>query len=394
MRDDICLVLASLTCFYWALSHLVLLARALLPRFGAVVRYGRRSVVATTATDRVASSKQPLGGGDVGSGGNLWVGTTCRWFVRRLIVPLESCFLCRVKVSRKNSFCAFYVTGVVVTVFILEGANGFQCVHNEAAEGACPPRVSSFTSRNTRPLVAFLVHCIIRLLECLFLHRFSGGQSDYVTCFAAVAGCTFYVFASYSSGAVVLCGSQFKQGPDEYNGPDVALRPFAVTCAVDVLFFVHIALQVTQVYHHQILAMLRKGHASCRDSHKGRVRGTVTLYRFPRAGLFRFVQEPHYTCEIAMYAINLVSVWLLTCPEGSLFPSLMGTSSEIDGSSSMAQRLLQMGCLAALGVLSFSLINLGITACEHRRFWKRVNEERDKRDQEPVPKWNLIYGVW
>ncbi|CAD2215458.1 hypothetical protein AGDE_13152 [Angomonas deanei] len=43
----------------------------------------------------------------------------------------------------------------------------------------------------------FLLHCLIRLLECFLVHRFRPSEEDRVSLLAAVAGITFYVVASF-----------------------------------------------------------------------------------------------------------------------------------------------------------------------------------------------------
>ncbi|CBH17120.1 hypothetical protein, conserved [Trypanosoma brucei gambiense DAL972] len=416
-----CPAVAVLTCFYWVASHLVLLLRVALPRFSVIVRYGGRCVTPEGICGGFASwiqSSRDYAKRTVG----MWKSERLSRAVFHCTAILEGSILCRIRVSRKLSFCAFYVAGIVSIVLILILMDGGYCSPivegmTVYSDGLNHSAVAFLVSYAGRPLLAFLMHCTVRLLECLFLHRFRGGSDDCVTGFAAVAGCSFYVFASCSSGVILPCTERSPLvigGQRVVNGMTEA-SPFFPTfaLAVDALFVLHMVFQATQVYHHWVLAELRrkpdgtsvpKGeHCSvgrCKTtpkgvSEEGRIGdGSAVLYHFPRIALFKYVQEPHYACEVAMYAVNAISICLIvynrSLPSG-------GTGREIGDEFSVGSEvvpLLCATCLPPLGVLFFSLFNLAITAREHRRFWECVNARRGDGERELIPKWDLFYGVW
>jgi hypothetical protein len=120
-------------------------------------------------------------------------------------------------------------------------------------------------------LATLLLHFFKRVLEVLFLHRYSG-PIDLLT----VAFITFF----YSLAA----------------GGDAYLNALTIP-AIDALFVCGIILFIIgewfNYYHHRLLADLRRGTAA---------------YRIPYGGWFKYVSAPHYLAElIAWLGMALMS---------------------------------------------------------------------------------------
>lgn len=153
------------------------------------------------------------------------------------------------------------------------------------------------------PLIAFGLHCFVRLLECVVLQRFRTG--DTITLFALLAGCSFYIFGAWSSHLGLLqawreqaataslqsLGLLLPENPKEGDSvqrltsflrerkaaagpldgrqqlPGVLgtmekvsyLFPLPVPQAILFLFFIlHLTGQLFQAVHHDVLAALRR----------------------------------------------------------------------------------------------------------------------------------------
>ncbi|KAF8283569.1 hypothetical protein TcBrA4_0058230 [Trypanosoma cruzi] len=408
MHQSTCVLLLFGACTYWVMALLVLLLRVLEPHLRNMARYGGRHAVAAAT---VNGNKNNVGDGvqKCVSAGHKAMGdstTHGSWFWKAITVAvgaLESSILCRVRLSRKRSFSAFYVTGIVSSFLIWQ-------LHSRPLP-VFTMRVLSIDALNyyeALPLVAFFIHCAVRLWECQCVHCFRGGPRDTVTLFAALAGCSFYVIAAISSSPIVCCVTQtllFVGDVPHFPRSVEESRSFIyfLTAAV-VSFFFHLFLQSLQMFHHGILARMRdkstplsnsfdvtvsgrKQHSH--DAHYGVeacVEKSGFFYRFPNAYLFKYVMEPHYTCEILMYVLNAVSMW--ACISRGA-PPIMAVWQSKGVQSTL---LLAMSYATPLGVLLFSLFNLAITASEHRLFWNQLNEKRERKEQ--IPPWNLFYRVW
>ncbi|KEG09371.1 hypothetical protein DQ04_05331010 [Trypanosoma grayi] len=408
-------LLACLTCAYWTASLLILALRVGEPRFGSLARYGGRYVAAPAARNS-EKTHFPRRGVALMRQTHCW--RWSRMCVAGVVAFLERSSLCRVQVSRKYSFCAFYLTGIVSSLLLLYVDSGPLCVAASTSSAAANAGLTvndALGHYKSLPLIAFLIHCVVRFWECLCVHRFRGGPHDRVTLFAAAAGCSFYIFAASSSSLVVLhtlraalvCRREV--GASELPG-GIHRSSSAVAPAAVVLFLLHLLLQWVQSLHHRMLAKLRGGPAGPRGGAAATsqqslvgVRGgdardaadalgsssSSSTYCFPRTGLFAYVLEPHYACEIAMYVVNALSIWALVSPADALHVVLAAT---LQWEGYRYVLLLVTCCTAPLGVLLFSLCNLAITASEHRRFWNCVNDEQEGKIH--VPRWNLFYHVW
>ncbi|KAG8346272.1 hypothetical protein TRVL_02904 [Trypanosoma vivax] len=436
MRSDMYSFLATLTCFYWMASFCVLCLRIAVPRFSGLVRYGGRCIPGAGGGQKGKghpSSERPVS----------YLGC----LVRVAVCVLERSVCCQFRVSRKNSFCAFYITGIVSALVLLLSAccssNGVEwntlflrvenvldsgassgaadTSHNNASCSVCILLLGCQNCYELLPLVAFLVHCTVRLWECLHVHHFRGGPADSVTLFAALAGCSFYVFAACSSSSLLFhaCAPDFIRLRWRSNGLGTKWSPgllLSLPLLIGLLFWLHLALQVVQVFHHRVLAGLRErtraaaraadcqqGDVCCRAFLKENKHAsescagggaalslTEAQYHFPYVYLFRYVSEPHYTCEIMMYAVNLTSITLSLLLDSNTAFNIEW--EELRGVCETVPSWAHYG--APLGVLVFSLFNLAITACEHRRFWNFINSERAKTEQERLPRWNLFCFLW
>ncbi|ORC91746.1 uncharacterized protein TM35_000053420 [Trypanosoma theileri] len=421
---------ALLTCVYWLASLFVLLLRIGDPHFRSMAQYGGRQTSSSSTSLAVSSSGKQLTSNIVKEENkfsyfmnyikNTWILRRIRENVTTILIWLEGSFLGQMRVSRKYSFCAFYITGIVssLTLLFLEYFQLY--LSSIIISTSCSEQVLKNTlwPYDLLPLVAFLIHCTVRLWECLFVHRFRNGKGDSVTLFAAFAGCSFYVFAANSSSAIIFRAVQIEWlSSHECKGFELSgnVYDFKFSVMIIVICFVlHLILQGVQVLHHRILAKLRNESSTLIKSHEKNVimkhekvihnkdmlnqerKGTSgSMYHFPYTSLFVYVLEPHYTCEIVMYLVNTISIWSLLYPST---PLLLMTACEGEGDCHVSLMLLLvfisllLNYVAPLGVLLFSLCNLAITASEHRRFWNHVNREREKKEQ--LPRWDLFYLLW
>ncbi|RNF02611.1 oxidoreductase [Trypanosoma rangeli] len=421
MHQLTCVLLVCVTCMYWAMAMLILLLRVVDPHMRSVARYGARYGMGSAAADDINNN------GSAAAGTRTAVYTSCKarenptdyrgWLwnsVAFAVNALESSILCRVRVSRKCGFCVFYLTGMVSSLLLWQ----LCIIPFHTTTNTLDTRFSTFmpggllrdaaVCYGLLPLVAFFMHCAVRLWECLYVHRFRGGPQDTVTLFAALAGCSFYVFAVISSSPVVCRVAHAVASnpavPRPLGGVDESHFSPVVPVTTVVAFFLHLFLQGLQGLHHGILARMRDAPAPSSNSfeapvldgkqHAYEVRHSVEastetssfFYRFPNTSLFAYVLEPHYTCEILMYAVNAVSLWTL------IFNDTAPILTVWQSRGVYCALLLATSYAASLGVVLFSLFNLAITSSEHRRFWSQLNEKREPKER--VPPWNLFYRVW
>lgn len=124
----------------------------------------------------------------------------------------------------------------------------------------------------------------------------------------------------------------------------------------------------------------------------------VWHYHYPFRSLFQVVLEPHYLCEILLYLIQLTGIivvflysvfppaaykkhsqlvpWIAVASKGE---SLHPKEEEVKGvawptRALLAVLLMQASC--SLGASCFTIINLAVTAEEHRSFWEDLNAKR------------------
>ncbi|KAH9586459.1 hypothetical protein LSM04_003727 [Trypanosoma melophagium] len=428
---------ALLTCVYWLASLFVLLLRLSDPQFRNMARYGGRYTTVSLLPLTVASTTGQSTTKNNNNNNNTvnlknrfsycmnciektWILQWIRTNIAVVLVLLERSFLCQVRVSRKYSFCAFYITGAISSLVLLS-LQYFEFSLNNITSTFCFEQVlknNTLWKYDSLPLVAFLIHCTVRLWECLCVHRFRTGKVDSVTLFAALAGCSFYVFAANSSSVVVFRAVQIAS-LSSYDckrfrlSSSVHYITFPATIVV-ICFILHLLLQGLQVFHHGILAKLRGESSTSNRSHgksvitkhqkvindkdtfnQEKLGTSGSNYHFPYTSLFVYVLEPHYTCEIVMYLVNAISIWSLLYPTTSL---LLMTGCEEEGNCHVSQKLLfvfisiLLNYVAPLGVLLFTLFNLAITASDHRCFWNHVNGEREEKEQ--IPRWDLFYRLW
>lgn len=390
-----CITAAAL--LYWLASFFVLHLRVTHPQFHQLTIYGERC------------SSQPLQNRTTKSRKASWPYRLLIGLVNRT----ESSFLGRRFIARRWAFSLFYICGIAASVLLL--SLGIGSVSQVAQEA---------------PLILFLIHCFVRLGETVVVQQ--SRPNDFVSIFAVIAGCTFYAMAAVSSAPVVL-KRKGKRRPAPLDAPSedqvVRSRSLVLLSLEDtesriwVAMALNLAVQVMQVTHHLILAMQRfspkvevssdtaesdsKGrdideklwellrkYANVKESIKPNKkaprsggapesapllpplpppRGAWRSYHYPsRRGFFRWVMEPHYTCEVLFYLINSCLMWEL---------SGISVEQPLNTPSSVVYLLLHhpslfWRCICSICVTVFTARNLNITAAEHQRFWIKVNQTR------------------
>ena len=114
------------------------------------------------------------------------------------------------------------------------------------------------------------VHFAKRVLECLFLHKYSG------TIGVGLSG-TIGTYYALCSLMIALSAN---------DAPSAAVRPVALA-----LFALG---EMGNLYHHWLLAGLRSGASATTSV-------TTTGYSPPSGGLFEYVAAPHYLFEIVAW---------------------------------------------------------------------------------------------
>lgn len=204
---------------YWAIGVAAVVLRTLSSSFDRVTSYGR------------------LGGSMTGIYSEAW------WFWKR-----------------GTGFTLFYLTGLVLSSLLL--IIGFPVYMIQST------KVRAGHASYFFPLLLFFFHVSRRLLECAFVHKFSGKM----TLVGLIGGASFYVgvpatlwFSAYNPWAVY----------STWTGLLITL--------LHLIF--NFVIQYAQYYHHKLLAELPKRPRTA-----------------PRGGLFGFIVGPHYLFEIVLYA--------------------------------------------------------------------------------------------
>ncbi|CBZ28252.1 conserved hypothetical protein [Leishmania mexicana MHOM/GT/2001/U1103] len=397
---------------YWSTSFAVLLLRLFCAEFADLSSYGGHSA-ADAANPGVCKAERDREGeysaAVAATTLTRWCATPVHW--------LASSFLGRWRVTRKQSFTAFYVTGLATSTAVF----GIRWIANRS--GASPDHPSLVALSSPAPahplfcvtLVLFTLHCAVRLTETRLVQRFR--EHDTVTLFAAVAGSTFYIMAAISSAA-----------PSHTSVPRASRslhRLVVMRCIFAAGTMAHLSLQAIQVTAHTILARRRQSpsrtvsptkETPMRDWEEGLWRrvqvhlatfraaqgesphalstppelyGAWRRYRYPYFSnvCFRVVLDPHYTCEVAMYAVNTLLLLLCVLPDATQPATDIAAgaargmvscfaSGEPQWCSIACASVPWLSVLASVGVTVFTAANLGITSAEHRRFWMAANATR------------------
>jgi hypothetical protein len=393
-------VLVRLALLYWAASLIVLCFRLVWPDFEKLTAYGGHSgtVLSTSAApppeDDTADARPKRKGRGSGSSAKKKAWSSL------LITPLRVSPLGTIRVPRRQSFTAFYVTGIA-TSFLLLLLQARQQTRG-AVTSADDEDGGGFFS--AVPLLLFALHCGVRLAETQLVQRVR--RDDTVALFAAVAGSTFYAAAAVSSAAPTDLSSTHSSGWVHHS---TKLQWF-FAAGVGL----HIVVQVLQVVVHTTLARLpsptaggffKKGEEHTRaseeavwryvqaglsDSARGdergfgrgellAVHGSWRTYRFPYRSnpVFQIVLDPHYTCEVLLYVVNTALMVLCILPH-PLLPA--GVAAESEGSlrPPLCVTSEWLSVAASVGVTVFTLLNLSITSAGHRRFWNESNTVRSE----------------
>lgn len=379
----------SLALLYWAASLAILILRLVRPDFQQLAAYGGHGAASASAAPQQATKTAK----DKAS-------TKCERSAKKkparkgllatAMALVQRSPLGVVRVTRQQSFTAFYLTGVATSVLLLR-ALYFSAIRRPNA----PPEYYRDAFVTAVPSLLFTLHCAIRLAETRWIQRFR--SDDSVTLFAAVAGSTFYAAAAVSSA---VPASVTATAP-------ARLLPHApvMQCCFVVGAVVHLVVQGVQVMTHTILARLRQPQSAplpgekevwcCvqsvltfsastvpatsekRDEVVPALRGPWSSYHFPyQVGpIFQTVLDPHYTCEIFLYLVNTMLIVLCSLPYAPL-QVMTGGKPKLSFLSGDCTGIEWVSMLAGGGVTLFTLFNLSITAGEHRRFWKNSNATR------------------
>uniref|UniRef100_A0A0C9RQM0 TSA: Wollemia nobilis Ref_Wollemi_Transcript_22796_1035 transcribed RNA sequence n=1 Tax=Wollemia nobilis TaxID=56998 RepID=A0A0C9RQM0_9CONI len=143
--------------------------------------------------------------------------------------------------------------------------------------------------------LAVALHFLKRLIEVLFIHRYSGGIGIGTTII------TTFLYGLYSAN--VLYAMQISEG---LRPPTIDLMPLGI--------FLFIVGMSGNLYHHHLLSTLRK------EGEKG--------YRIPQGGLFDLVVCPHYFFEIIDFVgmAFMSQIPLAFCAAFMVFCYLLGRS--------------------------------------------------------------------
>lgn len=379
----------SLALLYWSASLVVLIFRLVWPEFRQLAAYGGHGDITQclTRTNANAASFSKAANHSTGKmkKRRLWV----RACMSTVMAAVQRSPLGAMRVTRQQSFTAFYLTGVATSLLLL-------LLLSVQLPSYHRTHTSSPTAVVFVPSLLFVLHCTVRLAETRWVQRYRHG--DTVTLFAAVAGSTFYTAAAVSSMApLARSGTQ----PARWLSTSPRLQVAFALGAV-----AHLVVQAVQVMTHTILARLRAGPsvvAQCSNEKdvwrlvraalstpattapggEKQMSGEVTChlhgawssYHFPyhRSPVFRVVLDPHYTCEVLLYLVNTSLILLCTLPYTA--PRMEeGVDVWLWGSRCASVDVLT--ALASAAVTLFTLLNLGITAAEHRRFWEASNTTR------------------
>ncbi|KAG5475386.1 hypothetical protein LSCM1_03499 [Leishmania martiniquensis] len=397
---------------YWAASIVVLLLRLFCAEFTDLSAYGARTAPATVTPDVRGASRQRDGEGSLAA--------SAAPLARCCMTPvhlLASSSLGTRRVTRKQCFTAFYIIGLATSASLL----GMRWIDHRCDVASVPPSLAAASSlvpspSLTRvPLLLFTLHCAVRLTETRLVQRFR--ERDTVTLFAAVAGSTFYVMAAISSAA-----PSYTRVPCAFHWLN---RLVLVRCVFCVAAAAHLSLQVIQVTVHTILARLRQRPSCAVFSTKAadefaweeglwrrvqarlaasrpsrseppdalhappELHGAWRRYRYPYSWnvCFRVALDPHYTCEVAMYAVNTALMLLCVLPDAAspAIGVIAGAEGSVGGrlprdepwwSGIACARVLWLPVLSSVGVTMFTAANLSITSAGHRRFWRATNATR------------------
>lgn len=302
----------TLTVVYWAASLFVLLLRTHVKSFRELVQYGGRVVRSDEDSkaggrgkqkEKLIGEKAARRAGAPSAAVPLWLRP-----VAAAIDMVQRSFLGTTRVNRQTSFIGFYVAGLCTCALLWWSTPADPCVdfaeaivERELNISRTLPAFASLSAKARKecldvraplllfemvPLILFGLHCTVRLVECSVVHRFRGGPGDTVSLFAAVAGCSFYVFAAVSSAVHLMAAARYEwlrsvaqlpspsvylksrtgpQGPHNIVTSSMYLSA-SIAQAVPVWLpsgmvwacaSCHLCLQGLQVVHHRVLASLR-----------------------------------------------------------------------------------------------------------------------------------------
>ncbi|KPA80993.1 hypothetical protein ABB37_04375 [Leptomonas pyrrhocoris] len=377
-------LLVRLTLLSWCVALVVLVIRVVSPDFNKLSAYGGHGVVL------------PRGAGAGGDGDKQKKSSGAKTWWSCVMAALKTSPTGTWRIPRKHAFMFFYATGVATCTLLLLAH--LSALRRVAAHTPFYPACLTAV-----PLLLFTLHCGIRLVETCCVQRFRPG--DTVTLFAVFAGSAFYVLAAVSSA--VPPAAIMPKLPSRWMLHSASI-PWIVLAGAAA----HVTVQAVQVMVHTTLAGLRRyskaptakqqteaqdfeesvwryvragllnrakseGKSDSRDvDEQYALRGSWRTYHFPyrHSPAFRLVLDPHYTCEVFLYAVNVALMVLCAAPHPSHSVDVVATQ----------HTLWRYGCAplawlfvaASVGVTLFTLLNLGITSAEHRRFWNASNATR------------------
>lgn len=259
----------------------------------------------------------------------------------RNLLPLFS-----VSLHKGAAFTLFYVLGFIVNLLVL-----------------CLSQIGSYPHWGTNILIAYQFHLARRIIECLFVHKFS--TSAKMPLFLVLAGAGHYLFTSFT---LLPVSSRPEPRLYEYKGwvdPEDFVDGTHSEGDIDQLsiyigVFLFLFGNLIQWIAHNDLASLRINKNPEEKE----------LYPLPRQTLFLFSLSPHYTAEIVIYLGLTIAKLGLECQSGYRFDT---------GSVPFFARF--NGLLVTLWVFA----NLTMTALRTKAWYvKQVKSKEDKERVETI----------
>lgn len=133
----------------------------------------------------------------------------------------------------------------------------------------------------TAALLSF--HFGKRVLESLFLHRYSGTMDGDVL---------IPISIFYALTAAIIAQQQTSIGAYEDSTGSRIMLGFGLVCSA--------VGQLGNFYHHWLLAKLRRP-AKAKENGQGDTDGQTKAYVVPQGGLFKYVTMPHYFFELVAW---------------------------------------------------------------------------------------------